>query len=401
MHTAGTGGVRRFTPPITGRSIDPIVGLQLVANCQAMLQQVGAVAFSRDVVERSTTINADLPSFRLQSERQLEQWTLEESSQTYDKQLLNSLGGLNAPKRGSLSSALGTLQEGQQLASNELERRNSSLRPLSMPERRHTSADSPLTSRLPSSGAVSPGFTGFWSEHNLAETSRAPPTRHSSITFEDSVSHRGSCDHSLFLNDDYGAEEGQMSNLNIHDRSPGSPRSGSKRRASSPPREREDRSSMSSASGTSELYHRRSIQQLPHRTSPVSRFHPNHSSISSASSYGPRHGSLGSSLSVPSVPSSATSFASGRISPGAMSPAFDPELKLNTAYALNRHGHPNSAAPAHQRALSESMPSVGRKASIESTSHSRQGSHSLPQGLYICECCPKKPKKFDTEQDLR
>lgn len=233
---------------------------------------------------------------------------------------MNSFGGPNTPKRGSTSSALGTLQENQQIAPHELERRNSSLRPLSVPERRHNSVDSPSTSRLPSSGAISPGFTGFWQEHGPPETSRAPTTRHGSLTFDDSISHRGSYDQSMFLNDDYGMEEGNMSNLHIHDRSPGSPRSGSKRRASSPPREREDRSSLSSASGHSELYHRRSMQQLPHRTSPVSRFHPNHSSVSSASSFGPRHGSLGSSLSIPSVPSSATSYASGRISPGGASP---------------------------------------------------------------------------------
>lgn len=325
---------------------------------------------------------------------------MEESSQTYDKQLLNSLGGPNTPKRGSTSSGLGTVQENQQLAPHETERRNSSLRPLCVPEKRDNSFDSPSTSRIPSSGAISPSFTGFWSEHGPSDHNRGPATRHGSLTFDDSVSHRGSYDHSLFLNDDYGMDEGQMSNLNIHERSPGSPKSGSKRRASSPPREREDRSSLSSASGHGEIYHRRSMQQLPNRTSPVSRFHPDHSSISSASSVGPRHGSLGSSLSIPSLPSSATSYASGRISPGGVSPALDPEIRLGGVYPIQRAANP-AAVTHHQRALSENVASVPRKMSAGSVPHSRNGSLSQIQGLFICECCPKKPKKFDTQDELR
>lgn len=324
---------------------------------------------------------------------------MEESSQSYDKQLLNSLGGPNTPKRGSTSSGLGTLQENQQLAPHEIERRNSSLRPLSVPERRHNSVDSLNSSRLPSSGAISPGFTGFWSEHGPPADSRAPTTRHGSLTFDDSVSHRGSYDHSCFMPDDMGMEDSQMSNLHIHDRSPGSPRSGSKRRASSPPREREDRSSLSSASGHSEIYHRRSMQQLPNRTSPVSRFHPNHSSVSSASS-GPRHGSLGSSLSIPSIPSSTTSYGSGRISPGGVSPALDPDLRMGNVYSAQRSTNP-AAVAHHQRALSENVPPGPRKLSASSAPHSRHGSLSQIQGSFICECCPKKPKKFDSEDELR
>lgn len=355
----------------------------------------GGVFRTIDAFNRDSELTIDR---RLQSERQLGQWTLEESSQTYDKQLLNSLGGPNTPKRGSTSSSLGPLQENQQLASHEIERRNSALRPLSVPERRQGSIDSPSVSRLPSSGAISPGFTGFWPEHGSVEQqTRAPTTRHGSLTFDDSASHRGSYDHSFLLNDEYGAEEGRMSSLYIHDRSPGSPRSGTKRRASSPPREREERSSLSSASGHSEIYHRRSMQQLPNRTSPVSRFHPNHSSVSSASSFGPRHGSLGSSLSIPSVPSSATSYASGRVSPGGLSPAFDPDLRMN-AFQPTARSPNTSSVKHHQRHLSENIAGSARKMSSGSAAHSRHGSLSQ---LFVCECCPKKPKKFDTEEELR
>ena len=287
------------------------------------------------------------------------------------------------------------------MAPTDVERRNGSLRPLSMPDRRHTSLDSPSSSRWQSSGAISPGFASFWPEHGLPENSRATAAHRGSLTSEDLGSHRGSYDQSMFANDDFGMEEGQMSNLNIHDRSPGSPKAGSKRRASSPPREREDRSSVSSASGHSEIYHRRSMQQLPTRDSPVSRFYANHSSLSSASSFGPRHGSLGSSLGIASVPSSATSYASGRVSPSALSLAVDPDLRIGTPYIGPKAVNPSPGVAHHQRTLSESTQGGSRKMSTDSVPHSRHGSLSQMQGTYICECCPKKPRKYDTEEDLR
>jgi hypothetical protein len=48
------------------------------------------------------------------------------------------------------------------------------------------------------------------------------------------------------------------------------------------------------------------------------------------------------------------------------------------------------------------------KAAVKMPSRSSSGSRSrsdeelaLIQSMYICECCPKKPKKFDNEDDLR
>ncbi|KAK5171268.1 uncharacterized protein LTR77_004412 [Saxophila tyrrhenica] len=338
----------------------------------------------------------------LHGERQLEQRALRQSSQSYDKQLLSRIGGPNTPSRQSLSNSSGNLLENAQLAPGDAERRNSSLHPLSLPERRHGSIDSPLGARWPpSSGGISPGFTGFWQEHGPSENSRALARHRGSLTSEDLTSHRGSYDHSMFIHDDFGMEDGQMSNLNIHDRSPGSPKAGSKRRASSPPRERDDRSSISSAPGHSEVYHRRSIHQLPNRGSPISRFHPNHSSVSSASSVGVRHGSLGSSLGLSSVPSSATSYASGRLSPGALSPAIEVDARVGAPYGGNKVLNLTSPMAHHQRTLSESTQGGGTQPSIDSAAHSRHGSLSHMQGIFICECCPKKPKKFDTEDELR
>ena len=361
-------------------------------------------------------------SYRLQGEKHLEQRTLESSSNTYDKQLLSRIGGpsagLSTPKRTSLSYAPPSVQETAQLAHAEAERRNGRLRPLSMPERQQTLLDSPASSRWPSSGAISPGFTasGFWSEHGPPEFSRlhtSYPPRRGSLAFDDSASHRGGCDQSMSVQGDLMEDE-HLSHLNIRDRSPGSAedlqlsaRAGTKRRASSPPRDasRGERSSVSSASGHSDLYHRRSIQQLPNRGSPVSRFHPNHSSLSSASSFGPRQNSFGSSLGVSSIPSSATSYGSGQLSPGGLSPCYDTtsEHRLSNASNVSLNSATVSL-PAHQRTVSESTQSgvsSAHRTPTESASHSRNGSVSQLQGIYMCECCPKKPKKFDTEDELR
>lgn len=340
---------------------------------------------------------------RLQGERQLEQRTLEHSSNNYDKHLLSRIGGPNGPntpKRTSVSSVPASVQETAQLAHAESERWSGQLRPLSMPDQRQPSLDSPATSRWPSSGAVSPGFTGAFFEHGLNDHSRSQGTasRHASLTFEDSVSQRGSYDQAMF-NQGAITEDSPMSHLLSHDRSSGfdqGARAGMKRRADSPPRElvREERTSVSSTSGPHEMYHRRSIQHLPPRDGPINR---HHSSLSSASSHGPRHGSLGSSLGVASISSSATSYGSGRVSPSGLSPVFDPELRSSTPYSV---AHPLNN-PTHQRVSSDSRQGVQQEHATESVTNSRNGSVANSQGAHSCECCPKKPKRFDTIEELR
>lgn len=298
-------------------------------------------------------LNTSRPTsdYRLQGERRLERTAFEGSSQAYDKQLLSRIGGPNTPNKSLSGSNI------QDVVMSDRERRNSLLPALGQ------SQDS--TRWLPSvssSGAISPHV---WD---------GPHTRHNSIQSE-GVAAR-SYEQNMqedFPMDDAHPREDVFGNFKI----------GAKRRASSPPRDlqsREERHSLSSAAHSSEAQ-RRANQQL-NRDGPPSRFHPNHASVSSVSSYGgQRHGSLGSSLGVSSVPSSATSFASGVVSPLAASMVIEPDSK-----------------PSHQRSMSEATQTDKR--SPESHSHSRQGSRSQ-NGLFVCECCPRKFKKFDTEEELR
>ena len=161
-------------------------------------------------------------------------------------------------------------------------------------------------------------------------------------------------------------------------------------------------------SGNPDLYHRRSAQMLVNRNTPASRFQMHHGSLSSVSSSGPRTGSVGSSLGFSTTASSMTSYGGEqRLSPSALSPSGPTELGPVSPYAANKSLNPSPrgslSRPQHQRGYSESEhPSQIRRLSHESTIHSRQNSmaNRIP-GSYICECCPKKPKKFDSEDELR
>jgi hypothetical protein len=228
------------------------------------------------------------------------------------------------------------------------------------------------------------------------------------------VQHRGSYDHSIFSDHEFGMEENGMRDLNINDRSPAGSdeyqpysKGGLKRRASSPPPDaaREDRPT---TGGNPDLYHRRSAQMLVNRNSPASRFHMNPGSLSSASSLGPRTGSIGSSFGFATAASSMTSYGGEqRLSPSALSPSAETELGPVSSYAANRSLNPSPrgslSRPQQQQGFLETEhPSQIRKLSTESGIHSRQNSMAgrIP-GAYICECCPKKPKKFDSEEELR
>lgn len=329
---------------------------------------------------------------RLQGEKELRQRTLGLSSHTYDKHLLSRIGGPDTPKRQSLSYTSAGVHENGHLTSHATEQRKSSLQSLSVPESRHGSIDSSSSLGWPPAGIS-------WNERIFPSSVRGLASRQGSVASYDSGSHRGSYDQSMFVSEDFHG--GQISNLHLDDQNPGSPKAGSKRRASSPPRERGDRVSVSSAPAQGEMPYRQTAQHLHTRISPVLRHHPDPMSLSSTSSNATRHGSLGSSFGFTSAPSSATSYGSGRLSPSLGSTPFEVQLR-NAAPRLAPNGQDSSPlSPHHQRTLSESAPSTARKLSTDSMSHSRKSSLSQLSGLFVCECCPKKPRKFETEDELR
>ncbi|KAF2013798.1 hypothetical protein BU24DRAFT_349564 [Aaosphaeria arxii CBS 175.79] len=353
----------------------------------------------------------------------LGQKALQSSSQAYDKQLLSKIGGPNTPNTPTRTTAPPLLSvSAQEAGTTPFSKLNGQLKPLSVPDRLNPSLDSPIsTSRWPPSGAISPAFSGFRSPVYEPNSAVEPQQRrYGSVSTpgtldEISVSSthpRGSYDHSIFSDPDFHMEESAMRDLNINDRTGSEEyqgcKVGSKRRASSPPSEaaREDRP-IAGGNPESSLYHRRSAQMLVSRNSPVSRFPANQGSHSTASSLSQRTASFPSSSYGISQASSLTSYSGDqRLSPSALSPSAEADLVPVSPYAANRSLNPSPRAslsrPHHHRGLSEHEHSQSRKMSTDSILQSRNNSVSgrLP-GAFICECCPKKPKKFDSEDELR
>lgn len=402
---------------------------------------------------------------RLQGERSLEHENLKNSEQAYDKHLLSKFGSARSEvstRNSSISSsrnfqpsAVGSPNQdtSSRIPSDHHPKHPSQLRPLSVPD--GASKIDPPQHRWPSgaqSATVSPGqlssasssqsyvdfrsptyhrngTPSFLADHErYLQAREAKSTRsgrnpilsnHDDNSSLASRSNRGSYDQGFNdVDTDFPMDEAGLKHLNLGDRSPPhleglSPVStlGQKRRASSPPREasREDRLSLSTSGVSSELFQRRASGHLSaSRASPVHRFHPNQGSISSVSSLSARtNGSYTSSTPLSAASSSITSVSSfDRHSPGGASPSSEMDLSQDSPYvqsvSLNPSPRGSVSRASHQRTFSENKPTAaGRKMSSGEPGHVKH--HSVPtlQGVYMCECCPKKPKKFDTQEELQ
>lgn len=195
-------------------------------------------------------------------------------------------------------------------------------------------------------------------------------------------------------------EETSLKRLHLDEgsmRVEGNSTTGQKRRASSP-LEEEAPLPLHSAGSANDLFRRRDSAS---RSSPTPRFHPGQASASSTAS-GPRNSSY-TSISLPGS-SMSTMSSYGRLSPGGLSPGgVSPRSNdgTDTPYvtaSLTTSPRGSTASPIH-RVLPE-RPSTARK-SAEATSHTKRNSPSKLQGMFMCECCPKKPKKFEKEEDLK
>jgi hypothetical protein len=168
--------------------------------------------------------------------------------------------------------------------------------------------------------------------------------------------------------------------------------SGSKRRAPSPA----DEHMHGVAAGPSDLVRRRG-GDMGSRGSPRLSTIPQGSSMTAASR----------SNSYMSTASTATTASFGRrspvasFSPGGMSPTcsspYATPISLNPSPRASISGR-SVAHHTHSRQMSGAGVSVGAS---PRKPHDLQKPGSKLQGFFMCECCPKKPKKFDTADELR
>lgn len=239
------------------------------------------------------------------------------------------------------------------------------------------------------------------------------PQREDSISLP-SRSNRGSCDHSVFsdiegefLNDELAPPRQFI----LREPTPPYPdsRQGMKRRASSPPREPigDDRHTLHVATSNGNLSQRRLSGHPFTNTLSVNPNYPtSQRTLSAASSLSIRtSGSCSSTLSIGG--SSMTSLSPyDRPSPGGFSPISD----------LDGFHEKSILNPSSPAALSQApLPRMPGPASLEppatdatgkmttSTTMANMPKPAAPKigGLFICDCCPKKPKKFDNPDGLR
>lgn len=223
-----------------------------------------------------------------------------------------------------------------------------------------------------------------------------------------SHSHRGSYDQNIFPDNDTDfpmEETSGMRRLHIDDPmtpameglSPGNT-AGIKRRASSPPRDESDPPPLHNVGSASDLYQRRATNS---RMSPQPyRYHLSTGSVSSTSSM--RGSSYASNLSSLAASSHTTMSSYGRMSPGGLSPATDFSESPFLSSALHSPTSSiSSSRQGHQRNISDVRPLMTSR-KLSDTLLSNKSQHGGPrlQGMFICECCPKKPKKFDTQEEL-
>ncbi|EDO01494.1 hypothetical protein SS1G_03969 [Sclerotinia sclerotiorum 1980 UF-70] len=314
------------------------------------------------------------------------------SAQAYDQSLLQKLGGRgdnftqSRPfAKSTFSSSVNDVSPTSRIAR---EHGHPALKPLSLPIHTHKPAlaESPINrwADSPLSSGVSPGnpYTrlslntfDYRSPTDIIDNERSSlhyPRRSGSIADDASSIASQSRDSFHMPSPEYEEgfhmEETGLRRLQIgeeyHGRSegysPGSATAGQKRRASSPPRD--------------DGLHLRTVGSA-------------------------------SDLARRLAASSATSLGSYvRLSHGGLPPApmdINPDMSYNGSISLNPSPRGSiSARTAHHRALSESRPLTNARKMPEVLGHVKHNSAPSRQGGFICVCCPKKPKKFDTQEEL-
>lgn len=345
---------------------------------------------------------------RLHGENPLAQQNHNQSTHAYDKHILLRIGKSNSPPGHHKSSSRERNIPVQKL-SIQTESPNLLLRPFNDP----SSTFDPITKWMASpTSAVSPTVRSSWREQSMDPRSPASDIYSQSASLDPdtfptpsirsthsatrsnqthspegarSRSERGSYDSAMHAGDaEYVSDETSLGGLHIEER----PRlavvhHGIKRRALSPPPEllHEHRidpptARLQRASGGQSVTSRQ-----PYRAVSLS------STASSA-----QYNSYTSSTLSSFAPSSATT-----LSPFDTPVGREHNPQLTTLQAL-RPAHGSSVAVLPLRPTPDNSTAV---MSIQSPSSEARTPPGRIGNFYICSCCPKKPKKFDTEEQLK
>ncbi|KKZ60257.1 hypothetical protein EMCG_05014 [[Emmonsia] crescens] len=392
---------------------------------------------SRDTFFPSSSASS-LPSPRLQGEKPLSEKSVERSSNAYDQHLLSKIGKPSSPPRPSAS--LGSFGHKEFTTLPFHSKNRNGLSSLSTGDGSLSPRDAASRGASgPQSAGISPGTRPGWTDYVSYRSPSVDSTTPHQLDFDhfrdrnlspgtylnddaaslQSRSNRGSYDQSIFPDSDIEFpmdETAQSRQLSVDDRglsqlgsmSPLS-RQGMKRRASSPPREvvSDELHALHTSTSNGDLDQRRTTG-FPFNgcTSPSARYQPSHGSISSVSSTSLRTGSYASSTGLSVAASSMTSLSSfDRPSPGGISPTSELESSYENAF-VNPGSRKSLSAVASSRTPHHRDPAEAKSAPLVrnmSLPNNLSVSKAAPpriNRLHICECCPKKPKKFETAEEL-
>lgn len=222
----------------------------------------------------------------------------------------------------------------------------------------------------------------------------------------------GRVDDDLMMEDSPSSHLSNLRHLNLGSETPPRPssysllsssnqRAGSKRRASSPPNDEKADLVRKSTYENGEAPNRRSPtapQYSAARYFPgMGRYHSPQSiqNASTGSSFASSTGTGWSNSLASSIVSVATNYSTqDRSSPGA---SFSPPSDIDTASDSPYMSTSSSRRANRQRAQDLQIASLPDRDVIP------QKLSPVPKlnGVYVCECCPKKPKKFNTQSELQ
>ncbi|KAL4785741.1 hypothetical protein BJX76DRAFT_159391 [Aspergillus varians] len=371
----------------------------------------------------------------LKGEHNFSRRSVKDSSHAYDQRVLSRIGKPVSPRQ---SVSMGTESR-------------SSLSTLPIPSRGFSGLPSPVGSELPSidlrwsgssqSGGISPSTKVAWRDYmgrrSPSVESNAPSStleyeHHSPFSrdarrrgggttpqYDDfsslpSRSNRGSYDQSVVsdMEGEFTTDESLPPRLfSLREATPpylDASKSGMKRRASSPPREPVgcDKHQLHTTTSNGDLSQRRTTgHPFTNNLSVNSGYTHSYGSLSAASSVSHRTTASYSSA-APSIGSSITTASTYDRSPGGLSPTSDLDA-FHDKPAVNSGPATGSSAQLAAQTTQDSgslEPSTGnnpRKMSFQTNLNVPKPAATKMSGLYICDCCPKKPKKFDSSEELR
>lgn len=348
----------------------------------------------------------------LQGEQDFSRRSMKDSSDSYDQHLLSKIGKpLSPPQSVNEKGPASTL---------------------TIPSRNFSSLPSPISSdgmldvkwhNSPiSAGGLSPGTKVGWNfpecrSPSVESSAPSSAVDHEHTTYlrrrgEDSLSlpsrsNRGSYDHAAFSDMEGDSNDDSLPPRLFQVREATPPyldtvKSGTKRRASSPPREMiGDRNSLHAITSNGDLSQRRTSGQPFSNTLSVNTgYAPSHGSHSAASSISYRTSGSYSSAGFSLGGSSMTSYdRSPGLSSNSDLDSLHEKSILNPSSPGGLPG-PSVVRTSTSGTLEPSGTAPARKLSLQNTLGVPKPGAKLG-GLFICDCCPKKPKKFDNTDDLR